>query len=151
MSKPFPLKTLLDLSQLRMEDAAKRLGELLAGEKEAGARLTLLQQYRAEYHGRFVADARNGIGRDVLSNYQNFLNRLDDAIAQAQATVEQTRQRTALGQREWIDKRGRVQAYDTLSQRHRSREIGIENRQEQKLQDEHAARKHVVAEDDEAS
>ena len=147
MTKPFPLQTLLNLSQLRMDDAAKRLGELLAGEHEAGARLALLQQYRDEYHGRFLAAARNGIDRDSLSNYQTFLGRLDDAIAQAHLMVEQSKQRTALGQREWIDKRGRVQAYDTLSQRHRHHEQGIENRKEQKVQDEHTARKHQVKEE----
>lgn len=151
MTKPFPLQTLLDLSQMRMDDAARRLGELLAGEQEASARLTLLQQYREEYHGRFVAAARGGIGRDALSNYQTFLNRLDDAIAQAQLMVTQSKQRTAMGQQEWIDKRGRVQAFDTLSQRHQSREQGIENRKEQKLLDEHAARKHQTTQEDNTS
>ncbi len=142
MTKPFPLQTLLDLSQLRMEDAARRLGELLAGEQEAGARLQLLQQYRDEYHGRFVAAAQNGISRNAWSNYQAFLNRLDDAIAQAQILVVQSKQRTALGQREWIDRRGRVKAFDTLSQNHRNREQQAENRQLQKAQDEHTARNY---------
>lgn len=140
MAKPFPLQTLLELSQLRMDDAAKRLGQLLAGEQEAGARLLLLQQYREEYKVRFVAAAQNGMGRDAMNNYQSFLARLDDAIAQAQDLVAQSKQRTADGQREWVDKHGRVKAFDTLSQRHRSREQGIENRKEQKTQDEHATR-----------
>lgn len=142
MTKPFPLQTLLDLSRQRMDEAARKLGELLAGEQEASTRLTLLQQYRAEYHGRFVAEARNGIGRDTLNNYQTFLQRLDEAILQAQTMVTQSKQRTAQGQQEWLDKRGRVQAYDTLSTRHQVREQRIENRKEQKLLDEHAARKH---------
>ena len=30
MAKHFPLQTLLDLSQMRMDEAARRLGELLA-------------------------------------------------------------------------------------------------------------------------
>ncbi|MBI3525154.1 MAG: flagellar export protein FliJ [Betaproteobacteria bacterium] len=140
MAKPFPLQTLLDLSQLRMDDAARQLGELLAGEQEAGARLILLQEYRAEYHERFAVALRNGIGRDAWNNFQAFLGRLDDAIAQAHALVLQSKQRTAAGQREWVDKRGRVQAFDTLSQRHHNREQSAANRQEQKAQDEHAAR-----------
>ncbi|MDD5176118.1 MAG: flagellar export protein FliJ [Sterolibacterium sp.] len=148
MAKPFPLQTLLDLSQLRMDDAARRLGELLAGEQEAGARVILLQQYRDEYHQRFVAAASRGIGRDAWSNYQSFLARLDDAIVQAQAMVLQSKQRTAAGQREWVDKRGRVKAFDTLSQRHHSREQSVENRQEQKAQDEHATRYHQVPEEE---
>ena len=131
-----------------MEDAARRLGELIAGEQEAGARLLLLQQYRDEYHGRFVAAAQNGISRNAWSNYQAFLLRLDDAIVQAQMMVVQSKQRTALGQREWVDRRGRVKAFDTLSQNHRSREQYAENRQLQKAQDEHSARKHQLSDED---
>ncbi|MFA6311258.1 MAG: flagellar export protein FliJ [Sterolibacterium sp.] len=149
MVKPFPLQTLLELSQLRMDQSAKRLGELLAGEQEAGARLILLQQYRDEYNERFVAAAQSGIGRDAWSNYQAFLARLDDAIMQAQAMVAQSKQRTADGQRELAAKHGKVKAFDTLSQRHRSRELNIENRKEQKMQDEHAARRYQVRDEEE--
>lgn len=149
MVKPFPLQSLLELSQLRMDESAKRLGELLAGEQEAGARLILLQQYRDEYNERFVAAAQNGIGRDAWSNYQSFLSRLDVAIMQAQAMVTQSKLRTADGQRELAVKHGKVKAFDTLSQRHRSHELGLENRKEQKMQDEHAARYFRMRDEDE--
>ena len=142
VTKPFSLQTLLDLSQLRMDEAGKRLSQLLANEQEAGARVLLLQQYRAEYQERFVAAAKQGIGRDAMNNFQSFLARLDEAIAQAQALVEQSKQRTAVGQRDWMDQRVQVKAYDTLSSRHLQRENKIATRREQKLQDEHAARGH---------
>lgn len=133
VTKHLPLQTLLDLSQLRMEDAARKLGELLAGEQEAGARLALLQQYREEYHGRLSMPLATASPAMSSATMALFLGKLDDAIVQAQHMVAQSRQRTAQGQQEWIDKRGRVQTYDTLSQRHRSREQGIENRQQQKI------------------
>jgi len=140
--KPFSLQTLLDLSQLRMDEAGRRLSQLLASEQEAGARVALLQDYRAEYQQRFVAAASAGIGRDAMNNFQSFLCRLDEAIAQAQTLAEQSKQRTAAGQREWLGQRVQVKAYDTLSARHIEREQRSANRQEQKLQDEHAARGH---------
>ena len=149
MVSPFPLQSLLELSQLRMDESAKRLGELLAGEQEAGARLILLQQYREEYNQRFVAAAQNGIGRDAWSNYQSFLIRLDDAILQAQAMVDHSKLRTADGQRELAVKHGKLKAFDTLSQRHRSRELGVENRKEQRIQDENAARYHQARDEEE--
>lgn len=149
MVKPFPLQTLLELSQLRMDESAKRLGELLAGEQEAGARLILLQQYRDEYSQRFVTAAQNGIGRDAWSNYQSFLARLDDAILQAQAMVTQSKLRTAAGQRELAAKHGKVKAFDTLSRRHHTRELNVENRKEQKMQDEHAARHYQPRDEEE--
>ena len=45
MPPVFPLQPLLDLSQMRLDQAARELGELIAGEQEATKRLALLLQY----------------------------------------------------------------------------------------------------------
>lgn len=140
MSKAFPLQTLLDLSQIRLDDATRRLGELMAGERTASERLDLLSQYRLEYHGRFVAAAQAGLSQDQWRNFQAFLGKLDAAIGQAQAAVDQSRRHTAAGQQMWLDKRGEMKAFDTLSRRHHQRQQQVEAKQEQKAQDEHAAR-----------
>jgi flagellar FliJ protein len=132
---------LLDLSQLRLDEAARALGELIASQQEAKQRLELLQQYRDEYHQRFLDAAQTGIGRDAWHNYRGFLDRLDAAVAQAKEMVIASEQRTAAGQAEWLDKRGRVKAFDTLAERHRSRVVHAEMKQEQKAGDEHAARR----------
>ena len=137
--KVFPMQSLLDLSQVHMDDAARKLGQLLASEEEVGKTLALLEQYREEYEARFRQAARNGLSRDEWRNYQTFLGRLDEAIAQQRALVEASRQRTADGQKEWLDKRNRVKAFDTLSQRHRANEEQAEAKSEQRAQDEHAA------------
>lgn len=142
MAKPFSLQTLLDLSQLRMDEAGRRLALLLASEQEAGERVKLLQQYRDEYQSRFVTATTQGIGLDAMRNFQSFLCRLDEAIGQAQALAEQSQQRTEVGQREWLTQRVAVKAYDTLAARHVEREQKRADRQEQKSQDEHAARGH---------
>lgn len=141
MSQRFPLQTLLDLSQMRLDDATRRLGELIAGEQEAAQRLELLAQYRAEYQARFLTAAQNGIGRSEWHNFQSFIARLDEAIAQARLAVDISRQRTVAGQQEWHDRRGKVKAYDTLAERHEVRLRYAENRRDQKAQDEHAARR----------
>jgi flagellar FliJ protein len=147
MSKEFPLKTLLDLSQLRLDEAARRLGELIAGEQEASKRLSLLIDYREEYQGRFLAAAKDGLAQDRWRNYQAFLVKLESAIDQAEKVVAQTRAKTEAGQREWVDKRGDVKTYDTLSERHAARQRYEDQRQEQKIQDEHAARLHPESSD----
>ena len=142
MSSSFPLQPLLDLSQLRLDDATRRLGELMAGEKQAGERLALLNQYRAEYHARFLAAAREGIGRDQWRNFQAFLDKLDTAIGQAQAAADQSRRHTEAGQRNWLDTRGQMKAYDTLNQNFLQRQQHAALRREQKALDEHTARQH---------
>ena len=69
MSKKFHLQPLLDLSNLRLDEATRQLGKLIAGEQEASQRLTLLVEYRAEYQARFLAAAGNGLGPDAWRNY----------------------------------------------------------------------------------
>ncbi len=141
MTRQFPLQSLLDLSQLRLDEAARRLGELISGEHEATQRFELLTQYRAEYQERFVTAAKNGLSPKEWQNFRNFLQKLDDAVNQADAMASQSKQRTVAGQQEWLSKRGKVKAFDTLSQRHQSRLDYADNRQEQKLTDEHSARR----------
>ena len=143
MSPIFPLQPLLDLSQMRLDQAARELGELIAGEQEATKRLALLVQYREEYHTRFMAAAANGIGPNEWSNYSRFLARIDDAIVPAAQSVAATRQRTLAGQQDWMGKHGKVRAFNTLADRHRARAAGAEARGEQKASDEHGARRHA--------
>jgi flagellar FliJ protein len=149
MSKPFQLQSLLDLSSLRLDEAAQQLGKLISGEQEASQRLDLLLQYREEYRSRFVIAASNGIGPDTWRNYQFFLGRLDQAIDQARAIVDTSKQHTAAGQRNWLDKRGKVKAFDTLAQRHQARMTYADARQEQKQTDEHSSRRHGVVTEEE--
>lgn len=142
MTRAFPLQTLLDLSQLRLDEAARKLGELIAGEQEASRRHGLLVQYREEYRVRFVAAAQDGLSPGQWRNYAAFLARLDEAINQANSAMSQTKQQTVAGQQEWVNKRGRVKAFDTLSDRHQSRVAYQDQRQEQKASDDHGARRH---------
>lgn len=142
MPRTFPLQSLLDLSQLRLDEAGRKLGQLIAGEQEASRRHGLLVQYREEYRTRFVVAAKDGLSPGEWKNYADFLAKLDDAIAQADSAMTQTKQQTVAGQQEWMAKKGRVKAFDTLSDRHLSRIAYQDNRQEQKLSDEHGARRH---------
>lgn len=142
MPRSFPLQSLLDLSQLRLDEAGRKLGELIAGEQEASRRHGLLVQYREEYRTRFVVAAQDGLSPGEWQNYAKFLARLDEAIAQADSAMTHTKQQTVAGQQEWVAKKGRVKAFDTLADRHQSRVAYQDQRQEQKLSDEHGARKH---------
>lgn len=143
MPSSFPLQPLLELSQLRLDQAARELGELIAGEHQASTRLALLVNYRDEYHGRFLAAAASGIGLGEWSNYTRFLARIDDAIVTAAQSVTLTQQRTLAGQQDWMGKHGKVRAFSTLADRHQARLAGEEQRAEQKASDEHGARRYA--------
>lgn len=142
MAKPFPLQTVLELMQSRTDSAARELGLRIASEKDAKEQLRMLEDYRREYAERFQAAARNGMTPQQWQNFQEFMARLDDAIGQQTMVVAGSEQQTAAGQRQWLDEKNRLRAFDTLADRHHDRERLIEGRREQKTTDEIAARRH---------
>jgi len=140
MSKPFSLQTVLELMQARADEATQALARLIANERDARAKLAMLRQYRDEYANRFRQAALAGLTPSAWNNFQEFLNRLDEAIAaQAQAVAQQARN-TANGQEHWKHQQKKLKAIDTLSERHRSQEEAREQRLDQKQQDEFATR-----------
>ena len=140
MTKPFNLQPLLDLMQTRADESTRRLGQLIAAEQSAKSRLQLLEQYRDEYAQRYREAAAQGLTRTALRNFQDFMARIDDAIVQQGRVVADSERSTAAGQDAWREQNKRLKAIDTLSQRHDARERYRETRQEQKEQDEFAAR-----------
>lgn len=141
MTQPFSLQPLLELMQSRTDEATRQLGHLIAAEQNAKSRLQMLEQYRAEYAERLQNSAAEGLTRQALANYQDFLGRIDEAIAQQTRAVQQSEANTQMGQNHWKSQHTRLKAIDALSIRHDARERHRENQQAQKLQDELSARK----------
>ncbi len=141
MAKPFSLQTVLELMQLRADEATRQLARLIANERDAKSKLDMLAQYRDEYAMRFKQAAQSGITQREWHNYQEFLKRLDEAIAAQQQMVAVQAKNTAAGQALWQQQRKKLKAIDTLSERHYSSENVLEQKREQKTQDEYAARR----------
>ena len=141
MTKPFALQTIHELMQTRADDATQLLARLIASERSAKDKLEMLRKYRDDYAGKFRLAAQNGLTPGEWRNYQEFLNRLDEAInAQSQAVAQQV-QRTASGQANWQQQQMKLKAFDTLSERHYASENAQELKREQKSQDEFSARR----------
>ena len=140
MTKPFALQIVLELMQVRADDATHRLAQLISSERNAKSKLDMLRQYREEYAVRFKQAAQNGLAQREWHNYQEFLNRLDEAIDSQLQTVALQIQNTAEGQTHWQQQRTKLKAFDTLSERHYVNESNLELKREQKTQDEFAAR-----------
>jgi flagellar FliJ protein len=139
MTKHSALDTLMELAQLRTDEAAKRLGALNAQGLDMEAKLDLLVQYRNEYLARFQASMRQGITASDWRNYQDFLDKLDAAIAQQREMVASVRQRVEASEIAWQSARRTLKSYGTLAQRQaRVREQRVA-RHEQKETDERAS------------
>ncbi len=137
---PSALETLIELAQGRMDDAAKRLGQLLASSKAHEEKLRLLEQYRSDYQTRFRTAIQNGIGPDAMRNYSGFLGKLDEAIIEQQRIVENAQGRVTAGRQDWVDERNRKKAFDTLAVRQQRILEKREYKAEQRLTDDHSAK-----------
>jgi flagellar FliJ protein len=142
MPEKFTLQPLLDLMRDRADEATRQLGQLIAAEQNAKERLQLLSQYREEYAQRFRDAQTQGLTLQSWRNYQEFLARIDEAIAQQGGIVAASEQNTAAGQQHWQEQHTRMKAIDTLSVRHWEAQDKKANKQEQKQLDEFAARNH---------
>lgn len=140
MPKINPLQTLIELSQTRLDDATRLLGQLLASERADAEKLELLNNYRKEYQARFLAAAQEGMGPEAWRNFQSFLGKLDEAVEHQLRIVHQAKARSAAGQQAWMAERTKVQAYGKLRERQVEREASRESRQEQKAADEHSVK-----------
>lgn len=141
MVKPFSLQPVLDLMQMRTDDATQQLARLIANESDARNKLALLQQYRDEYATRFHAAAQIGLSPREWHNYQEFLNRLDEAIDVQRRMVDTQVACTATGRAQWQQQKKKLKAFDTLSDRHLAGQHAVEARNEQKAQDEFSWRR----------
>lgn len=147
MTQPFSLQPLLELMQTRTDEATRQLGQLIAAEQNQRSRLQMLEQYREEYAQRLREATLQGVTRMILRNYQDFLARIDEAVNQQKAAVENSERSTQAGKEHWQAQNKQLKAIDTLSQRHDARERYRENKQDQKLQDEFSTRKYGTKED----
>jgi len=148
MASNFSLQPLLELMQNRTDEATRHLGKLISAEQNARSRLEMLEQYRAEYADKLRDAIAQGLTRQVLANYQDFLGRIDEAIGQQREMLSQSEAGTRRGQEHWKQQNTRLKAIGTLATRHETRERQRENKQEQKLLDEFSARKYSSGQDD---
>ncbi|HUX89183.1 MAG TPA: flagellar export protein FliJ [Gallionellaceae bacterium] len=141
MANNFSLQPLVHLAQQRNDAATKKLGLLNRNQQSAQSKLEMLQQYRKDYQEKMHNAERNGMDLQDLRNFQDFIYRLDDAIAQQNAVVSQAHISLQTGRSELAEAQRRMKSFDTLAQRHAEAERKIEAKIEQRMQDEHSGRR----------
>ncbi|CAG0938459.1 Flagellar FliJ protein [Gallionellaceae bacterium] len=152
MTKTFSLQPLVHLAQQKNDAATKKFGQLNKQQQAAQAKLDTLLQYRKDYQTRFQDAVQNGMNQSDLRNFQGFIQRLDEAIAQQRSINEQMLNSVQAGRSELQDTQRKMKSFDTLAQRHIENEKKLEAKSEQRLQDEHTGRhatiKATVAQDE---
>jgi len=140
MSRRFPLQSLRDLAQTHLDDAAKILHSLKVRWQEAEGKLQELISYREDYRLRLLHATKQGLSATLWRDFQSFLDKLDVAIRQQREEVGRCERRWEVGQREWLARRHKLKAYDTLAERHMQKEDQRIARLEQRDMDEFAGK-----------
>lgn len=140
MTQNNALSTLKDLAEKDVDNAALRLGEMRRGCQQAQEQLQMLMNYQDEYQSSLNTDMSQGIGRQRWQNYQQFIQTLEKAIDQHRQQLMQWNHKVDQAMNVWREKKQRLQAWQTLSDRQASAALLAENRLDQKKMDEFAQR-----------
>lgn len=140
MNKPFALQPLMNLALQQNDSATRNLGQLNKQQQSAQQKLDTLLEYRKDYQTRLQEITRSGMNPADLRNFQQFINKLDEAISQQFKAVEQSKFSTQIGRGEFDTTQRKLKSFDALQQRHIETQNMIAVKSEQKILDEHTCR-----------
>lgn len=140
MNKPFSLQPLMNLAQHQNDSATRNLGQLNKQQQGAQQKLDTLLEYRKDYQTRLQETTQSGMNPADLRNFQQFINKLDEAISQQLKAVEQSKASTQVGRGEFDTTQRKLKSFNTLQQRHIEEQNKIAVKSEQKTLDEHTGR-----------
>ena len=140
MAQNSALTTLIELAERDADDAAKRLGAANKAVDEAEQKLQMLLGYRDDYARKLDAAQVAGITPQAYHNFIAFIAKLDNAISGQREVVKHAQFKSGQEKAAWQAVERKRLSYKTLSERAAAQALHLENKRDQKLMDEHAAR-----------
>ncbi|UVW27891.1 flagellar export protein FliJ [Massilia sp. H6] len=140
MAQASALDTLIDLAQRDSDAIAKRLGAALKAVEEGEQKLVMLDGYRDEYVRKLDSAQMAGITPFSYQNFVAFIGKLDNAIQGQREVIKHARFKADGEKKAWQESERKRLSYRTLNERAAAEALAIENKRDQKLMDDHAAR-----------
>ena len=140
MAHPSALDTLIDLAQRESDACAKRLGAALKAVEEGEQKLQMLMGYRDDYANRLDEAQMAGMTPFAYHNFTAFLAKLDNAISGQREVLKHAQYKADLERGAWQESERKRLSYRTLNERAAQEALQVENKRDQKLMDDHAAR-----------
>lgn len=137
MKKSERMQVLVDISQRKEEEVAKLLAKDQARLQQDQQKLQELKEYADQYDQQ-----RNllGLSPYLTTNYQHFVERLQQAIQQQAMQVKRSQQQVNMSMKRWQDARAKTKGMDWLKDKSVQEEVAAADKQEQKQIDEFASR-----------
>ncbi|HEU4590953.1 MAG TPA: flagellar export protein FliJ [Steroidobacteraceae bacterium] len=115
---------------------AERVGAAERHLAEMRAKLAALERYRTEYEAGFKSRANAGVDVIGMRDYQTFLARLGEALAQQRELVSMAQGALDNERSQWREAAQRAHVVDSLQERWQSEETRVANRRDQQETDE---------------
>lgn len=140
LKRPTPFKMLHLLAQDDEKEARKLVAQAVEGVNKAQEQLLALEEYRHEYLKKMQIRMQNGVSSSAISNDQRFLDSIDRALAHQRDVIRTLSDKVALEKQQWMQARKKEQSMQALVNRDANRLVVLQNRLEQKQNDEFASR-----------
>ena len=140
MANSSALETLIDLAQRESDACAKRLGAALKAVEDAEQKLVMLTGYRQDYADKLDGAQMNGITPFAYANFTAFMGKLDNAINGQREVIKHAQYKADTERRAWQESERKRLSYRTLNERAAREALAIEEKRDQKMMDDHAAR-----------
>jgi len=140
MAHPSALDTLIDLAQRESDACAKRLGAALKAVEEGEQKLQMLMGYRDDYANRLDEAQMAGMTPFAYQNFTAFLAKLDNAISGQREVLKHAQYKAEQERSAWQESERKRLSYRTLNERAAQEALKVENKRDQKMMDDHAAR-----------
>ena len=124
------------LAETEERNYCRAMGEAQRIASEHEQRLRELQNYRQEYAGRRPHGGNGTISGVQWTDYQNFLQRLDDAVRAQLQLVESSKRNRDTHRQRWMIKRQKMESLQRVVDRYRSDAVREGERKEQKTLDD---------------
>ncbi len=118
------------------KERAERVGLAERHLAEMEQKLAALENYRAEYEAGFAARAGAGFGAVAVRDYQTFLARLGEALAQQKEMVLAAQKALDAERDNWREAAQRTHVVDNLVERWQGEETRAADRRDQNMSDE---------------
>ena len=140
MNAQSPLLLLLEAAEKARDAAVADLEGARKAHEAARQQSQSLTDWRREYQARWQSQFRQTGGMEIMRCYQDFMQRLAEAVSDQDKRVEQAHLYMERCREQLIERERKVAAVAQLLERRQAETLRKQNRQEQKATDEVAAR-----------
>lgn len=138
-------ETLHELAVQKMDDRARVVAQTEANITQSTKQLEMLEQYRLDYIARLQNRLQEGMSSAQCVNFQKFISTLEEALGQQRVIIAQLEKQVEKEREAWFEARREVNSMQALIDRKKQEQLKIANRQEQKMNDEFAARAYLAS------